>query len=329
MPLVHLIARVLKENYTGAQLLGAGMLVGLIGFIMVVTGVFIKGDTRQTLLGLIGGIFFWTGWVDFLFMYYAQRFGTQAEMDPVTGKIISRPEYLLLPATFGLWAMVMMVYIFSTRNGCNFLNWWQSRLLGSHKRQIAKYGMTRHVSIITFMEINTMLWTCYLLLMFCYDPIFIGRDHPLTFAVAVGALMGAPFIFRKQLRLRAWGGQHPYGHCNGYRILDCSGSLQPHRHHWENMGNPFTISHTFGNCNNRNCHTCGLFSATKKRGKAKTGRKLTGTGTNKGLSLLYFSPFLFITILFPCIYVKQEVLYFCHTNIGAVPLSHRTCHRLR
>ena len=205
MPLVHLIARVLKENYTGAQLLGAGMLVGLIGFIMVVTGVFIKGDTRQTLLGLIGGIFFWTGWVDFLFMYYAQRFGTQAEMDPVTGKIISRPEYLLLPATFGLWAMVMMVYIFSTRNGCNFLNWWQSRLLGSHKRQIAKYGMTRHVSIITFMEINTMLWTCYLLLMFCYDPIFIGRDHPLTFAVAVRALMGAPFIFRKQLRLRAWG----------------------------------------------------------------------------------------------------------------------------
>ena len=205
MPLIHLIARVLKENYTGAQLLGAGMLVGLIGFIMVVTGVFIKGDTRQTLLGLIGGIFFWTGWVDFLFMYYAQRFGTQAEMDPVTGKIISRPEYLLLSATFGLWAMVMMVYIFSTRNGCNFLNWWQSRLLGSHKRQIAKYGMTRHVSIITFMEINTMLWTCYLLLMFCYDPIFIGRDHPLTFAVAVGALMGAPFIFRKQLRLHAWG----------------------------------------------------------------------------------------------------------------------------
>ena len=318
MPLIHLIARVLKENYTGAQLLGAGMLVGLIGFIMVVTGVFIKGDTRQTLLRLIGGIFFWTGWVDFLFMYYAQRFGTQAEMDPVTGKIISRPEYLLLPATFGLWAMVMMVYIFSTRNGCNFLNWWQSRLLGSHKRQIAKYGMTRHVSIITFMEINTMLWTCYLLLMFCYDPIFIGRDHPLTFAVAVGALMGAPFIFRKQLRLRALGAN--------IRMTTATVIV-----FWiaVEVFNRFTISHTFGNCNNRNCHTSGLFSATKKRGKAKSGRNLTGNGTNKGLSLLYFSPFLFITILFPCIYVKQEVLYFYHTSIGAVPLSHRTCHRLR
>lgn len=105
MPLVHLIARVLKENYTGAQLLGAGMLVGLIGFIMVVTGVFIKGDTRQTLLGLIGGIFFWTGWVDFLFMYYAQRFGTQAEMDPVTGKLSAVPNICCYPphSGYGQW----------------------------------------------------------------------------------------------------------------------------------------------------------------------------------------------------------------------------------
>ena len=316
MPLIHLIARVLKENYTGAQLLGAGMLVGLIGFIMVVTGVFIKGDTRQTLLGLIGGIFFWTGWVDFLFMYYAQRFGTQAEMDPVTGKIISRPEYLLLSATFGLWAMVMMVYIFSTRNGCNFLNWWQSRLLGSHKRQIAKYGMTRHVSMLLIADV--------LLRPYLY------RQRPSSYVCSgCRCFDGCSFHFQETASAACLGSQHPYGHCNGYRILDCSGSLQPHRHHWENMGNPFTISHTFGNCNNRNCHTSGLFSATKKRGKAKSGRNLTGNGTNKGLSLLYFSPFLFITILFPCIYVKQEVLYFYHTSIGVVPLSHRTCHRLR
>lgn len=205
MPIVHLIARWLKETYSGQQLLWAGLALGFVGFVMVVEGVFVKGDTRQTLLGLIGGIFFWTGWVDFLLMYYAARYGTQPEIDPQTHALISRPEYLLMPATFGLWAMVMMLYILSSRNACNFLNWWQSKLLGSRKQIIARQGMTRHTSVITFMEINTMLWTCYLLLMLCYDPLLLGRTHPVTFAVGLGAFYATPFIFFKQLKRKQWG----------------------------------------------------------------------------------------------------------------------------
>lgn len=205
MPVVHIVAKILKDNYNGEQLLGAGMALGFVGMVMVIAGVFVKGDTRQTLLGLIGGMFFWTGWVDFLFMYYAHRWGANPELDPVTGELLSRPEYLLLSSTFGLWAMVMLLYIFCSRNGCNFLNWWQSRLLGSKKREIAARPMTRHTSMVTFMEINTMLWTCYLLLMFCYDPQFLGRESPVTFGVAFGALICSPFVFKKQLRLKAWG----------------------------------------------------------------------------------------------------------------------------
>ena len=36
MPMVHLVARVLKDNYDGTQLLGAGMAVGFVGLVMVV-----------------------------------------------------------------------------------------------------------------------------------------------------------------------------------------------------------------------------------------------------------------------------------------------------
>lgn len=61
--------------------------------------------------------------------------------------------------------------------------------------------MTRHTSIVTFMEINTMLWTCYLLLMNLYDPQLFGRESPVTF----GALLSAPYVFRKQLHLQSWG----------------------------------------------------------------------------------------------------------------------------
>ena len=41
MPMVHLVARVLKDNYDGTQLLGAGMAVGFVGLVMVVVGVFV------------------------------------------------------------------------------------------------------------------------------------------------------------------------------------------------------------------------------------------------------------------------------------------------
>ena len=205
MPMVHLVARVLKDNYDGTQLLGAGMAVGFVGLVMVVVGVFVKGQTRQTLLGLIGGMFYWTGWVDFLFMYYAHRWGTHAEIDPVTGEVLSRPEYLLLPATFGLWAMVMLLYIFCSRNACNFLNWWQTLFLGKNKRLIAARPMTRHTSIVTFMEVNMMLWGCYLLLMFCYDKNFLGDHHPVTFLIGLGCLVGSIFMFKRQLYLASWG----------------------------------------------------------------------------------------------------------------------------
>lgn len=116
MPLTHLLARLLKDGTVGVEQFYAGMGMGAFGLALVIVAVFVKGDARQTLLGLFGGMFYWMGSIDFLFMYYAERFGTQPQLDSVTGEIVSRPEYLILPATFGFWAMVMMLYLFCTAN---------------------------------------------------------------------------------------------------------------------------------------------------------------------------------------------------------------------
>lgn len=212
MPLTHILARALKDSTSGVEQFYAGMGMGVVGLLMVIAGVFVKGDVRQTLLGLFGGMFYWMGAVDFLFMYYANRFGTQAQLDPVTGEIVSRPEYLLLSATFGFWAMTMMLYTFCTRNGCNFLNWWQQLFFGKHKKEIAARPMTRHTSIVAFMEVVTMLWTCYLLLMFCYDGRFIGDHSPLTLLVGMGGFIGSLFMFARLLRYPAWGMSLRYGY---------------------------------------------------------------------------------------------------------------------
>ena len=194
MPLGHALMIIMEHVMNETVLHYSAFAMGAVGMVMVIIGVFAQGDTRQTLWGFFGGLLFWTGWVEFLFMYFANRFGTQPELDPVTGEIVTRPEYLILPASFGFWMMVMVMYLFSTKNGCNFINWWQRLLLRGRKADIAARPMTRHVSIITFMELMMILWTSYLVLMFCYDDVFLGEHHPVTLLVGLGCLVGAFFI---------------------------------------------------------------------------------------------------------------------------------------
>lgn len=72
MPLGHALMILMEKFMSEGAMHVAGFMMGLAGLVMVVVGVFVKGDTRQTLWGFFGGLLFWTGWVEFLFLYYAQ-----------------------------------------------------------------------------------------------------------------------------------------------------------------------------------------------------------------------------------------------------------------
>lgn len=207
MPLGHALMILMEHFMSPSALHYSAFAMGFAGMLMVVRGVFAKGDTRRTLWGLFGALLFWTGWVEFLFMYFANRFGTQPMLDPVTGEVVTRPEYLIMPASFGFFMMVMIMYTFSTRNGCNFINWVQRQLLRGKKATVCARPMTRHASIVTFMEFIMIMWASYLLLMFCYDPVFLGDSHPVTILVGAGCFIGACFMFARQLRIPTWGAQ--------------------------------------------------------------------------------------------------------------------------
>ena len=203
MPLGHALM-ILMEHFLQPQAMHvAAFVMGAVGLGIVISGVFVKGDTRQTLLGLAGGMLFWTGWVEFLLMYYADRYGVQPEI--VNGEIVTQPEYLIMPATFGFWMLIMTVYIFSVKTGCYFITWIQKRIFGKRKDEYVTRPLTRHTSITTFMELNMMMWACYLLLMFCYDPNFLGDHHPVTLIIGAGCLVGAVFMFIKELKIASWG----------------------------------------------------------------------------------------------------------------------------
>ena len=211
--------------------------MGFVGLVITVWGVFVKGDTKQTVFGMAGALLFWTGWVEFLLAYYAQRYGvhcdlvgngvvetateyvngigvhhtytingtpledfSRAELKEIRG---SRPEYLIMPATFGMWMMFLVMYIFCTKTGCNFIRWIQNHC--GVKNHVELRPMAHHASIVTFMEWNIMMWGLYLLLMFCYDPVFLGTTHPVTYAIGIFCLIGSGMIFKKQLYIGHWG----------------------------------------------------------------------------------------------------------------------------
>lgn len=204
MPLGHAMMILMEHNMAPGPLHVCAFLMGLAGLLIAVGGVFVRGDLRQTLCGLFGGLLFWTGWVEFLFQYYADRYGMMPVADPLTGKV-TQPEYLILPASFGFFMMFVVIYLFSTRTGCTFFNWCQRRLMGGRRDNIVVRPMTRHTSIVTFMELNLMMWATYLVLMFCYDTNFLGDTHPVTLTLASVCLIGSAFIFIRQTRIALWG----------------------------------------------------------------------------------------------------------------------------
>ena len=203
MPLGHALMSLMEKFMSEGAMHIAGFMLGFIGLCMVIIGVFVKGDTRQTLWGLIGGLLFWTGWVEVLFLYYARRYGVLPEIE--NHVVVTKPEYLILPASFGMWMLTMVMYVFSTRNGCDFITWIQKVCFRDKRKVIVTQPMTRHTSIVTFMEINMMLWAFYLLLMFCYDKNFLGDHHPVTFLVGLVCFVSSIFMFRRELKLAAWG----------------------------------------------------------------------------------------------------------------------------
>lgn len=237
MPLGHALMILMEHFMQPTTLHYSAFAMGFVGLCITIIGCFQKGDTRGTIWGIIGAMLFWTGWVEFLFSYFASRFGTHCDLTgtgiiqttsyynngiltsqdflinniPLDQYSISelksqrgsRPEYLIMPATFGMWMMIMTFYLFSTRTGCSFMQWIQRH---THIEQnIELRPVAHHASLVVFMEWNIMMWGLYLLLMFCYDPVFLGPAHPVTLTVAIASLVGSILMLKKQLTINSWG----------------------------------------------------------------------------------------------------------------------------
>jgi hypothetical protein len=80
MPLGHAMMALMEHFLAPEVLHYCAFAMGFVGLVVAIWGVFAKGDTHQTILGIVGAMLFWTGWVEFLFVYYAQRFGVHCDL---------------------------------------------------------------------------------------------------------------------------------------------------------------------------------------------------------------------------------------------------------
>ena len=207
MPLGH-AAMILMEKMLGHEwLYMAAFLLGVLGLVILLAGVFSRKEGTATFAGLFGGLLVWTGWIEFAFVYYANRFGVPPLV--VDGEVVTKPEYLIMPSSVGFWAIFMLVYVFSTKSGCNFFCWIQRKLHYGGSRKEASEGqpvqiqpLLRNHAMTTFMELNVILWTCYLVLLFAYDDAFLGDHHPVTAFIAFGSLAWSVYLFIKLLKIK-------------------------------------------------------------------------------------------------------------------------------
>jgi len=129
MPLGHafmiLIQTILGETY---QFVGA-IVVGLLGFAALLLSLKKESETIRTFLGLIAGILLWTGFVEFSFVFFTKHLAIAPVIE--NGEIVTKPEYLLLPSTLGLYLTFVIYFFLDGQIHCNFFTWFR-RLFKMH-----------------------------------------------------------------------------------------------------------------------------------------------------------------------------------------------------
>lgn len=200
MPIGHIIMSFFTKNYSlEYQMLFAGIL-GFCGFFIILLFSRVQNEITSSLLGLLAGIIIWTGWVEFAFVYFAERLEIKPLMDG--DEIVTRPEYLLMISSVGLVITILSTLIVNYSTRCNMFMWIQDKF----KLNIPKIGIKKtNYTSLTALESIIIIWFFYIVLLIIYDDHLFGDKHFVTYAVFFLSLLWSFFLFRNLIRIRHLG----------------------------------------------------------------------------------------------------------------------------
>ncbi len=197
MPLGHAAMIIMEKVFGHEYIYWAALIVGFLGLGLLIWGVITPKASKATFLGLFGGLFIWTGWVEFAYVYYANRYGVEPLI--VGGEVATKPEYLIMPSSIGFFVIFLLYYLFGTKTACTFFSWLQKKLNIKNVKELQH--RKANTAISTFIQLTLLLWGCYLILLFSYDDVFLGDRHLVTYLIAFGALLWSLFLMKNLVKI--------------------------------------------------------------------------------------------------------------------------------
>lgn len=201
MPLGHALMILTEHLVVIPKYIGA-FGIGLLGLLFLFLGVRKNGkDSTATILGLLAGVLVWTGWIEFSFVWVAEKLNVPALLE--NGEVVTKPEYLIMPSSLGLLLTLLLYFLF-TQTKCQFFKWFQAVFkIKNHIKSNPSNG--KPIAVITFVESIMILWTFYLLLLLVYDNDIFGDNHPVTYLVAFGSLFWSLYLFLNLIKINRFG----------------------------------------------------------------------------------------------------------------------------
>lgn len=201
MPIGHAVM-VLNEILLHDYKYYGAILMGVLGTGLVFWG--IKNNrqaTFATIMGFLGGVLIWTGWIEFSFMWVAEKNNVANYI--VNGEVATKREYLVMLSSLGLLATFTVYYLF-TYNNCNFFVWFQKIFGIRNELTLQSNNTKKPLAVTTFIETIVILWFFYVVLLIVYDDTIAGDSHPATYIVAWGSLLWSVYLVSNLIRLRVF-----------------------------------------------------------------------------------------------------------------------------
>ncbi len=198
MPLGHTVMILMEKLFGHNHQYTAATLMGLGGMILLFLGSKMDKETTATWLGFFAGLFIWTGWVEFSFVFYANHLGVPPLME--NSEVVTKPEYLIMPSSIGVLLGTLLFFFFNKETRCHFFKWFHRNF----NMKIGKpaSGKKRNFATITAMETIYVTWFFYIVLLLVYDKALFGDRHAVTYGVFYGSLVWSLYLFVRLVKFK-------------------------------------------------------------------------------------------------------------------------------
>jgi hypothetical protein len=196
MPLGHTVM-ILIEKIGHEYMYWGAMGLGFLGVLFLLISTKYEGnENAQTYLGLFAGLFIWTGFIEFSFVYIAETLHVAPLME--NGEEVRKPEYLIMPSSIGLLIAGTLYFFLDSQTRCNFfmtLKKWTGLNL-----PLGKVDKKKNFANTTAIETVFVIWMFYIVLLVVYDDKIAGDRHWATYAVMFGSLIWSIYLMSKLIK---------------------------------------------------------------------------------------------------------------------------------